>query len=66
MKTSEKLENALRGGDEVDLDELLMEIKVLEDTANLWQCMKEAGIDNAEAYSYGYCLYAERYPKKDK
>ena len=41
------------------------EVAKLQDTANLWQCMQEAGIDNVEAYSFGYQLYYEQYPEKE-
>ena len=37
-----------------------------QDDVNLWQCMKEAGIDNVEVYSHGYDIYYERYPEKDE
>ena len=40
--------------------------KQVQDDANILQCLKEAGIDNVEAYSIGMNIYYERYPEKDE
>jgi hypothetical protein len=37
----------------------------LQDDSNILQCLREAGIDNVEAYSQGMQIYFERYPEKD-
>ena len=49
-----------------ELIKLSREVAKLEDDANILQCLKEAGIDNVEAYSQGMMLYYDRYPEKDE
>jgi hypothetical protein len=34
-------------------NDLWIEIKKLQDDSNLLSCLRSAGIDNAESYSYG-------------
>ncbi len=53
-------------GTQAYMAELESKIESMQDDVNLWQCMKEAGIDNVEAYSQGYHIYYERYPEKDE
>ena len=53
-------------GTNAELSKAWDKIEKLQDDANILQCLREAGIDNVEAYSQGMMLYYERYPEKDE
>ncbi len=54
MRTSKKLENALRGDGEVDLEVLLAEIRELETDSDFLLSLQAAGVDNWSGYDYAF------------
>ncbi len=59
MKTSKKLENALRGYGEIDLEELLIEIRSLEEDSDFLSALEQAGVDNWSGYSFAFEILEE-------
>jgi hypothetical protein len=52
-------------GTAIQMKKLEEKVESMQDDVNLWECMKQAGIDNAVAYEHGYQIYFEQYPEKD-
>ena len=73
MRTSELIENFVnKQADHLTIDGfmsaavIIKQVRKMEKTAALWQGMEQAGIDNAEAYSYGYDIFLKSYPEYDE